>query len=97
MGKAAALADFVIVTSDNPRSEDPEKIISDIVAGIPGDVCFETISDRKKAIARALELAGSGDIVLVAGKGHENYQEIRGVKYPFSDQETIQEYLRGDR
>ena len=89
MGLAASAADRLIVTSDNPRSEEPEKIIEDITSGIPGGVSFETIPDRRAAIRRACALAGPGDIVLVAGKGHENYQEIKGVRHPFSDAEVI--------
>ncbi|MBR1950975.1 MAG: UDP-N-acetylmuramoyl-L-alanyl-D-glutamate--2,6-diaminopimelate ligase [Lentisphaeria bacterium] len=97
MGKAAAEnADYLIVTSDNPRTEDPEDIIRDIVAGIPPESCFEIQPDRKAAIRRAFELAGPGDIVLVAGKGHENYQEINGVKYPFSDTEVITACFKGE-
>ena len=97
MGKAAATgADHLIVTSDNPRTEDPEEIIRDIVAGIPPESSFEIRTDRKTAIRRAFELAGPGDIVLIAGKGHENYQEINGVKYPFSDTEVITDCFKGE-
>lgn len=97
MGRAAAeCADYLIITSDNPRTETPEDIIRDIVAGIPPESCFEIQPDRKAAIRRAFELAGPGDIVLVAGKGHENYQEINGVKYPFSDTEVITACFKGE-
>jgi UDP-N-acetylmuramoyl-L-alanyl-D-glutamate--2,6-diaminopimelate ligase len=97
MGKAAAEhADYLIVTSDNPRTEVPEDIIRDIVAGIPPESSFEVQSDRKAAIRRAFDLAGSGDIVLIAGKGHENYQEINGIKYPFSDTEVITACFKGE-
>ncbi|MBE6395111.1 MAG: UDP-N-acetylmuramoyl-L-alanyl-D-glutamate--2,6-diaminopimelate ligase, partial [Lentisphaerae bacterium] len=97
MGKAAAEnADYLIVTSDNPRTEEPEEIIRDIIAGIPPESCFEVQSDRKAAIRRAFELAGPGDIVLIAGKGHENYQEINGVKYPFSDTEVVTDCFKGE-
>ena len=89
MGLAASSADHLIVTSDNPRSEEPEKIIGDIVSGIPQGASFETVPDRRAAICRACALAGPGDIVLVAGKGHENYQEIKGVRNHFSDAEVI--------
>lgn len=83
-----ALADIAIVTSDNPRTEDPETIIHDILAG------FTTVTpiveiDRRKAIAHALQLQAEEDIVLIAGKGHEPYQEINGIKYPYSDAEAI--------
>ena len=97
MGKAAAEhADYLIVTSDNPRTEVSEDIIRDIVAGIPPESSFEVQSDRKAAIRRAFDLAGSGDIVLIAGKGHENYQEINGIKYPFSDTEVITACFKGE-
>jgi UDP-N-acetylmuramoyl-L-alanyl-D-glutamate--2,6-diaminopimelate ligase len=85
MARAAGqLADYTIVTSDNPRGEDPEDIIADILPGLHGKA-FETITDRKDAIHRAIALAESGDIVLIAGKGHENYQEINGRRTPFDD------------
>ncbi len=92
MGAAAAKwADKLIVTSDNPRHEEPENIIADIVAGIPQNSCFETIVSRKAAIIRALETAESGDVILIAGKGHENYQEVNGIKHHFDDREIVQE------
>ena len=80
---AATLADSVIVTSDNPRSEDPLQIIQQVVAGVDKACMVEP--DRAVAIKQAVQSARSGDIVLVAGKGHEDYQEIAGVKTPFSD------------
>src|SRR5581483_12302245 len=84
MGAVAARnADRVVVTSDNPRGEDPGAIIADIVAGIPGQ--HEVIEDRRQAIARAIGTAAAGDVVLLAGKGHEPYQEIAGKRLPFSD------------
>jgi UDP-N-acetylmuramoyl-L-alanyl-D-glutamate--2,6-diaminopimelate ligase len=84
MGKMAAqFADRVVITSDNPRSEDPLAIIADIRKGVGGDYVVEP--DRRRAIARAMRDARRGDYVLVAGKGHENYQEIDGVRRPFSD------------
>jgi UDP-N-acetylmuramoyl-L-alanyl-D-glutamate--2,6-diaminopimelate ligase len=92
MGKIAlTLADQIIITSDNPRSEDPEMIISDIRSGIKerGDIKVEV--DRRKAIQQALSGAGSGDTILIAGKGHEDYQEIKGVKYPFDDRLIVRE------
>lgn len=82
-GVAAKLADTVIVTSDNPRSEAPSSIIAQVVSGIDGAYLAET--DRATAIRQAVQSARNGDIVLVAGKGHEDYQEIAGVKMPFSD------------
>ena len=93
MGKAAAAADLLIVTSDNPRDEEPEAIIREVVSGIPAGTAYETVCDRREAIRRAAEIAAAGDCVLVAGKGHEDYQEIRGVKHHFSDQEEILKLL----
>lgn len=83
---AAGLADAVIVTSDNPRSEDPASIIKQVVSGM--DKAYLTEPDRALAIRQAVQSARKGDIVLVAGKGHEDYQEIAGVKTPFSDAEV---------
>jgi UDP-N-acetylmuramoyl-L-alanyl-D-glutamate--2,6-diaminopimelate ligase len=88
MGEAAArLADHVIVTSDNPRSEDPKAIIAQVLAGIPAGRA-EAIEDRQVAIFSALHQAAAGDVVLLAGKGHETYQEIAGSRHPFSDREV---------
>jgi len=83
---AAKLADRVIVTSDNPRSEDPVSIIEQVVSGM--DTAYLAEPDRAAAIRQAVQSARSGDIVLVAGKGHEDYQEIAGVRTPFSDAAT---------
>jgi len=84
MGAAVtAVADRAIVTSDNPRNEDPARIIADILAGMPPGQ--EAIVDRRAAIRAAILGAGPEDIVVLAGKGHEDYQEIHGVKHPFSD------------
>jgi UDP-N-acetylmuramoyl-L-alanyl-D-glutamate--2,6-diaminopimelate ligase len=77
-------ADFAIITSDNPRKEDPEKIIADIEKGFHGNH-FEKIFDRSAAIARAIQIADARDIVLIAGKGHENYQEFADHTVPFED------------
>jgi len=95
MGRAAAAADRLIVTDDNPRSEAPESIVREIVAGIPPGTPYEIVHDRRAAIERACELAGSGDCVLIAGKGHEDYQEIAGVRHHFSDREVVAELLGG--
>jgi UDP-N-acetylmuramoyl-L-alanyl-D-glutamate--2,6-diaminopimelate ligase len=92
-GIAARLADSVIVTDDNPRDEPPADIVADILSGCSGAGSVEVIHDRKQAILYALGTAGSGDVVLVAGKGHETYQEIAGEKRPFSDQAVVCEAL----
>jgi UDP-N-acetylmuramoyl-L-alanyl-D-glutamate--2,6-diaminopimelate ligase len=90
MGEAAArLADVAVVTSDNPRSEDPVKIIGQIVAGASGAKEMHVEPDRRAAIAYALANAADRDVVIVAGKGHETTQEIKGVKYPFDDREVV--------
>jgi UDP-N-acetylmuramoyl-L-alanyl-D-glutamate--2,6-diaminopimelate ligase len=89
---AARLADEVIVTSDNPRCEDPRAIIDDIVAGAKTTVNIE--EDRVSAIYQAIYSARKGDIVLIAGKGHEDYQEIYGQKIPFSDGKVVQQVLQ---
>ena len=78
------LSDWAIVTSDNPRDEDPEKIVADVVSGMSRNR-YEVVLDRKEAIVRAVEMAGPRDIVLIAGKGHETTQEFRGKLEPFSD------------
>jgi UDP-N-acetylmuramoyl-L-alanyl-D-glutamate--2,6-diaminopimelate ligase len=95
MGKAAvSCADYAVVTSDNPRSEDPEAIIEDIKPGLAGGT-YEIVPERKKAIRAILEKAGEGDVVLLAGKGAEPYQEIKGVREPFSDVEETRKVLAG--
>jgi UDP-N-acetylmuramoyl-L-alanyl-D-glutamate--2,6-diaminopimelate ligase len=92
MGQAAAaLSDHVIVTSDNPRSESPRAIIDQVLAGISGDA--EAIEERQVAIFAALHQSRPGDVVLLAGKGHETYQEIAGVRHPFSDREVARAAL----
>ncbi len=94
MGASASeLSDFVIVTSDNPRSEDPDAIIRDIVRGIKKSN-YTSLPDRQEAIQEALWMAGEGDTVLLAGKGHETYQEIKGVRHHFSDREIALKVLR---
>jgi UDP-N-acetylmuramoyl-L-alanyl-D-glutamate--2,6-diaminopimelate ligase len=95
MGEVASrLADEVIVTSDNPRSEDPLAIIAEVRAGIPGGVDVEIERDRAAAIERALEAADHGDVVVIAGKGHEGGQEIAGRVFPFDDREVARAALR---
>ena len=93
---ACRLSDRVILTSDNPRSEEPAAIIEDMRAGVPEEAASRVlaITDRKEAIRVALMLAKKGDIVLVAGKGHEDYQEIKGVKHHFDDKEVIKEIFK---
>jgi UDP-N-acetylmuramoyl-L-alanyl-D-glutamate--2,6-diaminopimelate ligase len=95
MGEIATrLADSVVVTSDNPRSEDPEAIIAEILAGAGAGA--EAITDRRAAIAWGIELAQAGDVVVIAGKGHEQGQEFEnGRKEPFDDVAVAREALRG--
>ena len=92
----AKFADKMIVTSDNPRTEDPEAIIADIKAGVPQEAAGKTlyIIDRKEAIRTALMMAQKNAIVLVAGKGHEDYQIIGKVKHHFDDKEIISETFK---
>ncbi|NOU45747.1 MAG: UDP-N-acetylmuramoyl-L-alanyl-D-glutamate--2,6-diaminopimelate ligase [Bacteroidales bacterium] len=93
---AAELSDRFIITSDNPRTEDPNQIIKDMQAGVPSHRYSRTltIADRHEAIRTAVALAKPGDIILVAGKGHEKYQDINGVKYPFDDKKELFELLK---
>jgi len=93
MGKvSSSLASRVIVTSDNPRGESATSIIQAVMAG--ANQRMESIENRADAIKQAIKTAKKGDVVLIAGKGHENYQEIAGVKYPFNDMQVAQEALR---
>ncbi len=88
MGEIATrLSDLVVITNDNPRSEDPSSIIADILRGVRGEN-YRVIPDRFEAIREAIRMAEKGDIVLIAGKGHEEYQEIKGERFHFSDQES---------
>jgi len=94
MGEVASrLADYSIVTNDNPRREIPEKIAADITSGFDSERKYEILLDRKAAIVRGLELAGKKDTLLVAGKGHETYQEFNGAIVPFDDCEAVREAL----
>lgn len=88
-------ADSIVVTSDNPRSESADAIINDVVAGFSRNAVVRTIVDRAEAIRYVLQQADAGDVVLVAGKGHEDYQEVDGVRHHFSDRETIAACLEG--
>ncbi|MBD3182627.1 UDP-N-acetylmuramoyl-L-alanyl-D-glutamate--2,6-diaminopimelate ligase [Candidatus Poribacteria bacterium] len=97
MGSVAAeLSDYSVITSDNPRSEDPLEIISQIQAGIDSkfENCYEIIPDRQKAIGKAINMARKGDIIVIAGKGHENYQILKGGKrIHFDDREIAREFI----
>ncbi|MGH2811833.1 MAG: glutamate ligase domain-containing protein, partial [Actinomycetota bacterium] len=98
MGRAAAAhADVVIVTSDNPRGENPEEIIAEVEAGLeerPPPGGYRLIPDRAEAIAVAISQAAPGDVVLIAGKGHESYQEFAGRTVPFDDRAVAADALR---
>jgi UDP-N-acetylmuramoyl-L-alanyl-D-glutamate--2,6-diaminopimelate ligase len=107
--EAAAGSDLVVVTSDNPRSEDPGAIIAQVVEGVRkhgyrscaadsngkplNSGCYRVIPDRREAIAWAVRDLRDDDILLVAGKGHESYQEIKGIRYPFDDRQVVREEL----
>ena len=93
-----SLADFAVITSDNPRNEDPMTIISDILKGVEDtDGEYIVIENRRKAIQYAMDKAGKNDIIILAGKGHETYQEIRGVKHHLDEREEVTAYLNGER
>lgn len=96
MGEVSSrLADITVVTSDNPRDEEPMDIISDILEGVKrADGAYVTVPDRKEAIRYCMDHAREGDIIVLAGKGHEDYQEIRGVKYHMDERELIAEIVR---
>ncbi len=95
MGEVSGkLADLTIITSDNPRFEEPLDIIADIQKGIAKTSGRHVdIADRKEAIRYAIENAEDGDIIVLAGKGHEDYQEIKGVKYPMDERVLIKEVV----
>jgi UDP-N-acetylmuramoyl-L-alanyl-D-glutamate--2,6-diaminopimelate ligase len=92
-GVVARLADYAILTSDNPRKENPSAIITQIRSGMQGANNYEVVEDRYEAIARALTLAEKGDVLLIAGKGHENYQEFANTVIPFDDRQVVRECL----
>jgi UDP-N-acetylmuramoyl-L-alanyl-D-glutamate--2,6-diaminopimelate ligase len=99
---AARLSDVVVITSDNPRSEDPNRIIEEVMRGTgsgarPGGAELRTVVDRREAILQAISGAAAGDVVLIAGKGHEKYQEIRGEVLPFDDVAVAREALEARR
>ena len=85
-------SDICILTSDNPRTEDPRSILQDAAKGFLGKD-FEVVEDRRVAIKRAISLAGERDIVLIAGKGHETYQEINGVRHDFDDRRVASGFI----
>ena len=93
---ASALSTKVIFTSDNPRTEVPEKIIEDMEAGVEPQNFKKTMSivDRKQAIKTACQLAQANDIILIAGKGHETYQEVNGVRSDFDDYKIVEDFLK---
>ncbi|MFY7694889.1 MAG: glutamate ligase domain-containing protein, partial [Cyanobium sp.] len=93
-GIAARLADSVVVTSDNPRTEDPLRILEDVMAGIPSDTSVVVEADRAQAIASAIAGADVEDLVLIAGKGHEDYQILGTTKIHFDDREEAEKALR---
>jgi UDP-N-acetylmuramoyl-L-alanyl-D-glutamate--2,6-diaminopimelate ligase len=92
---ACDLSDKVILTSDNPRTEDANQILRDMEVGLSSSAQRKKLSivDRKEALRTAVMMANNDDIILVAGKGHEKYQDINGVKYPFDDKEILKELL----
>jgi UDP-N-acetylmuramoyl-L-alanyl-D-glutamate--2,6-diaminopimelate ligase len=92
---AAELSDQMIITDDNPRTEDGDQIVADIVLGVPEQTEFQIVRDRLQAITQAVQSAAPRDTVLVAGKGHEPYQEINGLRRPFSDTASVRLALRG--
>lgn len=96
--EAARLSDKVIITSDNPRFEEPQDIINDMLVGVKEDQKERviTIVDRKEAIRAACLMAHKGDVILVAGKGHENYQDVKGVKHHFDDKEVLSEIFKSN-
>lgn len=96
MGRTAAqLADYSVITNDNPRTEDPNRIAADIEAGFGSYQNFETILDRKRAIARAVQLAAPGDTILIAGKGHEQFQDFGKTVVAFDDVEAVSSCMAG--
>jgi UDP-N-acetylmuramoyl-L-alanyl-D-glutamate--2,6-diaminopimelate ligase len=97
MGEAARVADRVVLTSDNPRDEDPRAIARAIAAGLAGHGGVETALDRAEAITRAVRGSGAGDVVVVAGKGHETEQVVGAVARAFSDQEVVRAALPAGR
>ena len=96
MGEVSSkMSDLTIVTSDNPRFEAPADIIADIIEGVKkADGDYIMIEDRRDAIRWAIDNGQEGDVIVIAGKGHEDYQEIEGVKHHFSDREEVEHYVK---
>ena len=94
---ASRLSDITVVTSDNPRKEDPHEIIDEVMAGMEPGTNASAEVDRRKAITMALKLAAPGDVVLIAGKGHEDYQIIGDTKIPFDDREEVEAFIRNEQ
>jgi UDP-N-acetylmuramyl-tripeptide synthetase len=94
MGEIASeIADHVIITSDNPRTEEPTEIVAEIESGVKWGASYDVIVDRNLAIAKGIQIAQSGDLVAIAGKGHENYQEFKDKRIHFDDREVAAEHL----
>jgi UDP-N-acetylmuramoyl-L-alanyl-D-glutamate--2,6-diaminopimelate ligase len=91
------LSDLAVITSDNPRTEEPMAIIGDILKGVAGAENYKVMENRQKAIAYAMDIAKKDDIIVLAGKGHETYQEIMGVKHHLDEREVVAEYLAEER
>ena len=95
MGRVAEkFSDKIILTNDNPRNEEPKKIIKDIINGINNINDLATITNREKAIKYAIKKTNKDSVLLIAGKGHEDYQEIKGEKIFFSDHEVVKKYIK---
>ena len=90
---SAKIADYSVITSDNPRTEDPDGIITQIVSNLPHDTKYVCIPERRDAIHHAIATAKSGDVVVIAGKGHEDYQDINGKRFPFDDRVVASDFL----
>lgn len=90
---SAQIADYSVITSDNPRTENPDEIIAQIVSNLPHDTKYVCISERREAIQHAIATAKSGDVIVIAGKGHEDYQEIHGKRFPFDDRVVAADIL----
>ena len=97
--EAVRQSNRVIITSDNPRFENPQDIINDMLAGLDAKQMRKVLSivDRREAIRTACMLAQKGDVILVAGKGHEDYQEIKGVKHHFDDKEVLRDIFSSEQ